>query len=158
MKTLNIGNKEYKFEYSIEASLYNDCTTKTVDLMTGVMLSANEENLKELIRSLSDVPNTTLTMFYAGLLENHSDEIQSIDDAKALIKTLMRENKEDEDLSNFYGIMQILMECMSDDGFFKQIGLEQMLKADQTEEKVVPMKTTAQKTPRKTTTTKVGKK
>lgn len=135
MLNLTIGGKEYKIEFTIEASLYNDVTEKVVNLMTGVMESAEKENIKSMISNMSDVPQTTLVMFYAGLLENHSDEIGSIDDAKSLMKVLMKENSE---YAYFYDIMQKLMDCMSDDGFFKQIGLEQMI-ADEQTEKVTKM-------------------
>lgn len=155
MMNLTINGKEYNIEFTIEASLYNECTEKVVNLMTNIMTSAENENIKDMISSMSDVPQTTLTMFYAGLLENHSDEIQSIADAKVLIKKLMKEN---EQYSNFYDIMQGLMECMSDDGFFKQIGLEQMMSEDNQTEKVTKM---PQDHKKKTTTkkkTEVGEK
>jgi len=164
MKTITVNKKEYKIEFTIEASLYDECVSKVIDLMSNIFINAEnntQEGIKELLKSLSDIPYTTLVMFYAGLLENHSDEIQSIDDAKALIKILMRENKEDKDLSNFYGIMQILMECMSDDGFFKQIGLEQMLtqaEEELSETQVTPITEIPKKKTTRTTTTKPGKK
>ena len=66
-------------------------------------------------------------MFYAGLLENHGDEVKSIEDAKAILKGYIKENN-----SNFYDVLTMLFECMSDDGFFRQIGLEQMTEMSQT--------------------------
>ena len=40
-----------------------------------------------------------------------------------LLKEYFAEDKE----QNFYTLMQDMIECMHDDGFFKQIGLEQMM-------------------------------
>ena len=153
MKKLTIGGKEYTIEFTIEASLYDECVERTVGLMQRLFASADSEDFEQIIHAMTDIPKTTLVMLYAGLLENHSDEVKSLDDAKELIKTLIRENKEDELLSNFYGIMQMLMEVMQDDGFFKQIGLEQMM--TEIENETQPEK---KATPKKATTTKVGEK
>lgn len=128
MKIINIGGKDYKFEFTIEASLYNECTTKVTELMFALGEAEGKEDVKELISTLSDIPQTTLTMFYAGLLENHGEDgdnsILSKKDAKKLIKVYFDEHKEDE-TGNFYGVMQLMIECMADDDFFKQIGLTQ---------------------------------
>lgn len=129
MKTINIGGKDYKIEFTIEASLYNECTTKVTDLMLSLGEAESRENVKDMISTLSDIPQTTLTMFYAGLLEHHGEDgdksVLSKKDAKKLIKTYFDEHKEDE-TGNFYGVMQLMIECMADDDFFKQIGLTQI--------------------------------
>lgn len=154
MLNLTINGKEYTLEYTIEASLYSECTEKITSLLSSVATSASDEDLNGLLKNMSNIPQTTLTMFYAGLLENHSDEVESINDAKALIKQLMKENKEDENLSNFYGIMQKIVDCMSDDGFFEQTGLTKLLNMSQTEEEnVVSIQKATQKK-----TTKAGNK
>ena len=130
MKRLKIGNKEYKIEFTIEASLYNECTTRTLNIMQAMSLvdDANE-NVAELIERMADVPMTALTLFYAGLLEYHSHEVQSIDDAKALFKELVKSGAYDEetdtDLTTWYGLLNYLIFIMDEDGFFKQIGLVQ---------------------------------
>lgn len=164
MKTITVSGKEYKIEFTIEASLYNECVTKTIDLMSNIFITAEDntpEGIKELLKSLSDIPYTTLVMFYAGLLEYHADEIQSLNDAKALVKVFMRENKDNDEYSNFYGIMQMLLECMSDDGFFKQIGLEQMMTQAEEEvnqAQVTPITEVPKKKTTRTTKTNPGKK
>ena len=150
MLNLTINGKEYTLEYTIEASLYSECTEKITSLLSSVAMSTSNEDLHGLLKNMSNIPQTTLTMFYAGLLENHSDEVESINDAKALIKQLMKENKEDENLSSFYGIMLKIVDCMADDGFFEQTGLTKLLNLSQTEEEnVVPIqKATQKKTPK----------
>lgn len=131
--TLNIGNKEYKIEFTIEASLCNECTEQVTNLMMSVADASEKQEIKSVVKSMVNIPNTALTMLYAGLLEHHGDEIATIEDAKCLIKEYFAEHKEDGK-GNFYALMELLMEQMGNDGFFRQIGLEQM--AEQAEEQV----------------------
>lgn len=121
MKVLEIGGKSYTVEYSIEASLYSDCTVKVIDLMSAM----DSKNPKEVIGKMADIPQVTITMLHAGLLENHSDEIEDEKETKALLKKYLAEHKDDEG-GNFYSVLELLLECMGDDGFFKLIGLEAM--------------------------------
>lgn len=129
MKTIKIGDKEYKFEFTIEASLFNECTEKTTTFMTNISEAQSKADIKQIISSISDIPQTTLTMFYAGLLEHHGEEgdgsVITKKDAKRLIKQYFVENK-DTDNDNFYSLLELMIECMGDDGFFKRIGLEKM--------------------------------
>lgn len=128
MKTIKIGEKEYKIEFTIEASLYNECTEKVAGLIFAISEAEGKEDIKKMISSMSDIPQTTLTMFYAGLLEHHGEDgdksVCSKSDAKKLIKQYIKEHSDDE-TGNFYGVMEMLIEQMMADGFFKQIGLEQ---------------------------------
>lgn len=132
MLTLNIGGKDYNIEFTIEASLYNECTEKVTNLMVSIGEAQDKADIKSVLSSMSDIPQTTLTMFYAGLLEHHGADvgdgaIASIRDAKLLIRKYFDEHKED-DKGNFYSVMEMLIEQMGEDGFFRQIGLEQMMK------------------------------
>lgn len=129
MTTLKIGDKEYKIEFTIEASLYSECTEKVTGLMLSIAEAQDKNAIKEVISSMSDIPQTALTMFYAGLLEHHGEDgdktVLTKTDAKKLIKQYFNEHA-DDDTGNFYGIMEMLVERMGEDGFFKQIGLQQM--------------------------------
>lgn len=130
MRLLKIGEKEYKIEFTVEASLYKECTEKVSSLMMDITNASQKEDIKKVICSMSDIPQTTLIMFYAGLLEHHGEDgdgsVTSVNDAKKLIKQYFAEHSEDE-TGNFYGVMEILVEQMGEDGFFKQIGLEQLI-------------------------------
>ena len=81
---------------------------------------------------MSNVPQTTLHMFYAGLLEHHGNTengdgaVTSLSDAKALLKQYIAENK-----SNFYSVMEMILEQMSEDGFLELIGLNEMLQTEE---------------------------
>ena len=133
MKIININGIDYKFEFTIEASLYNECTEKVVGLMTSIAEGTeNGKGLKDIITTISDIPKTALTIFYAGLLEHHGPEcfsanpVNTIRDAKQLLKIYFAEHVKDG-TGNFYDVLQIMIEAMAEDGFFKQIGLEQMM-------------------------------
>lgn len=135
---LRIDGKIYSIEYTIEASLCAECTEAVTNLMTDVAQAEGEQNIRKLISSMANIPQTTLTMLYAGLLEKHGidgdNTVKTKDDAKRLIKTYFTENPDE----NFHSLMNELMEQMSNDGFFKQIGLEQMTEAVQTKKAKKP--------------------
>ena len=98
-RILEIGGKEYKLEFTIEASLYKDCTEKVTLFMSNVANAENKEdsekNIKNLISTMTDIPQTTLIMFYAGLMEHHGEDgdktVMSLHDAKKLIKQYFKE-------------------------------------------------------------------
>lgn len=132
MKVIRIGNKDYKFEFTIEASLYGECTETLTGFLTNISSAQGKQDLKELIKSVSDIPQTALTLFYAGLLENHGEDgdgtVLCKKDAKRLIKQYFEDNKDTEN-ADFYSVMALMMEVMEEDGFFKRTGLERMLTA-----------------------------
>ena len=68
-KVLTIGGKDYHLEYSIEASLYADCITSLTSMMADVENAENEKNVKKMLAGMSNIPQTALTVFYAGLME-----------------------------------------------------------------------------------------
>lgn len=136
MKTLKIGGKDYTFEFSIEASLHDECIEKVTSLMVNSAKAGEEDGVNKIINVVSNIPKTALSMFYAGLIEHHGvpgdRTIMNESDAKELIKQYFVEHKDDEQ-GNFYSVMELMIACMADDGFFKRIGLEQMMGANQTE-------------------------
>lgn len=131
-KVLQIGGKDYKLEYSIEASLYADCTTSLTGLMTEIQIAGDEKNIQKIISEISNIPQIALTIFYAGLMEHHGShpdgdgKVPDIQSAKRLIAQYLKEHSDDE-TGNFYGIMQMCIEQMGEDGFFKLTGLEGMM-------------------------------
>lgn len=137
MKELKIGNKVYKVEYTIEASLCNECTEKVTNLMTGFAVAETEDAKKQFISTIADIPQTTLSMFFAGLLEHHGEDadksVCNKDDAKKLLKQYLSENK-----SSFYELMEVLIEEMGEDGFFDLIGLTKMMEKAQAKEPKKP--------------------
>lgn len=71
-KLLKIGNKEYKLEYNIEASLYDECVKSVMNTLLATS-GGVDKTPEEMISGMANIPNTALTVFYAGLLQYHGD-------------------------------------------------------------------------------------
>ena len=131
-KVLRIGGRDYKMEYSVEASLYADCTSSLTGLMTEIQIAGENKDIRKVISEISNIPQTALTIFYAGLMEHHGlhpdgdGTVPDIQTAKRLIVQYLKEHSED-DAGNFYSIMQMCIEQMGEDGFFKLTGLKGMM-------------------------------
>ena len=132
MKTIQISGKEYKLEYSFEAAEYRSVVQKMFNALSGGYIlkhanlngNAGQENAAEAMLDgtaelISEIPHICVDAFYAGLLENNP---VSMDEAKALMKSYMRENK-----LSFNGLYREIQETMEDDGFFDLTGLREML-------------------------------
>lgn len=131
-KILNIGGYEYKLEYSIEASLYADCISNLTILLSDIGTAESNKDVKGMLKGMSNVPQTSLVMFYAGLMEHHGShpngdgKVPDIHTAKSLISQYIREHSEDGE-GNFYSIMEMCINQMTEDGFFNLIGLDKIL-------------------------------
>lgn len=132
---MEINGKNYRLEYTVEAALCDECVERTMNLFMELGEAENEKDVKKVVSAMTDIPRTALYLFYGGLLENHSDEIKGVGDAKKLISIYFKENK-DKDDANFYGLLEMCLTQMKEDGFFNQIGLGQAL--NQTEEMTQP--------------------
>lgn len=138
---LIIGEKEYTLEYTFEAVASEDCVKKAVELLTSL-----DDKEKKLSEQIGMMPNTVISLFHGGLLENHSEEVQCEKDARELLKQYMKENKGDNE-ATFYGVMMKIIEQMGEDGFLAQIGLgETSPKKEQKTPQDRKRKTTTKKT------------
>lgn len=132
MKRITIGGKEYTIKFSVAASLYSDCTKTILDgfVNAGKVEASKDINyaLDELLDTMSNLPQKTLTLFYAGLLEYHGrrgdKSVMSMDDAEDLITDYLSEAK---GTKSFSDIFSELMETMVEDNFFDLIGLNKMI-------------------------------
>ena len=128
---LTIGGKEYTFKFSVDASLNDECIEKTTNLIYSIGNTKNLGDIQQMLHTVSNIPTVALSVFYAGLLEYHGmgrdadHSVRSKDDARELIKTYFEENAGNEN-ANFYGILNMMIEQMGEDGFFALIGLDQM--------------------------------
>ena len=129
MRTLTVGNTDYTIEFSIEASLYKECTEKITGLFAGIAEAQSTEDIKTLISSMADIPQTTLHMLHAGLLEHQPN--WNMANTKSVIKQYLTERKGQED-GNYYSLMETLIADMADDGFFEMIGLDKMFQTEET--------------------------
>lgn len=134
-KTITIDNKDYKLEYTVEASLYSDCASNVMELMA--KLEGGEDKIAEKVRGLGDIPQTALTLFYAGLLEHHvsgddaDGSIESKADAKRLAVAWLKAN------GSWYDLLSMCIDKMVEDGFFELIGLDNLFQETK-EEKNLP--------------------
>lgn len=94
---IKIGDREYAFEYSVEASLYGDFVEKLINFIDKYSLlyngkkkiTINKENVKESLRLASvEMPQLAFIGFYAGLLEH---EKLTISEVKELYKEYLKE-------------------------------------------------------------------
>ena len=131
-KIVKINNQDYKLEYSIEASLYADCISNLTILLADIGTAENNKDVKGMLKGMSNVPQTTLIMFYAGLMEHHGShpsgdgKVPDISAAKSLISKYIREHAEDGE-GNFYSVMEMCINQMAEDGFFRLIGLDKIM-------------------------------
>lgn len=135
MLVLEIGKKEYTIEFSIEASLCDECVAKLTNLLfAGTGKSGNANIIETVLSTMNDIPGVALSLFYAGLLENHGKDgdgsIKTKNDAKKLLKQYFAEHKEDG-TGSYYALYQLLLGQMGEDGFFDLIGLNQMIESTQ---------------------------
>lgn len=142
-KVLNIDGQEYKLEYSIEASLYADCVSNLTCLMADIGMAEDNKDVKGILHGMSNVPQTALVLFYAGLMEAHGrhsngdGRVPDLETAKRLIAKYIKEKADTED-GNFYSIMEMCINQMTEDGFFKLVGLDRVIQAGKAKTKKVP--------------------
>lgn len=141
MKRITIDGKEYVFEFSIEASMYSECTENVMELFRTIGEAQSQEDARELIKGISNISTVAITMFYAGLMEHHGIEgdrtVLSLSDAKKLVKKYLSEHAEDGK-GNLYSVMEEMMEVMADDGFFEVIGLAKMMRGEEEKQPKTP--------------------
>ena len=146
-KVITIGGKDYRLEYNVEASLYKDGVDRLINFLSGAFGASGEAELTkgmsqedktkvrvELINNLRseviNLPDTALTLFYAGLLEYHGLDgdgtVVHKSDAKKLVKQLFAEQPEDG-ICDFAALLKVCMDQMGEDGFFKRTGLETII-------------------------------
>ncbi len=86
--------------------------------------------LDALIGGVANMPKLAIDFLFMGLLENHGADgdgtVLNRSDAKRIYKDFCKENQEDA-LAMHSGLFEALREQMVEDGFFKRIGLEQMM-------------------------------
>lgn len=154
-KIITISGNDYKLEYTIEASLYADCVKEIAGLFSSLALASDEKDVSKIISSVANIPQTTLIVFYAGLMEHHGDhpdgdgKVPNIATAKRLLASYIREHSEDE-FGNFYGVLELCIEQMEEDDFFNLTGigafLDEVFKSSKTKKKSVnPQKKATEK-------------
>ena len=138
-KIITIDGKDYKLEFTIEASLCRECIEKISGLVIDI---SNGEDIKQMLAGVSDIPYTSLICFYAGLLEHHGTHptgdrtVPDINAAKVLAAKLIHD--ENNDINNWYDIFTTCIEQMGDDGFFELVGLNSIMGTSEKKPRKVP--------------------
>lgn len=126
MKSVTINGKEYKIEFSIEASLYEDCSGCIMDyfinagLIDGAAQTGDTDRAVDSFKkALTSIPQRALTLFYAGLMENQPEITK--ERAKFLLKEYIKESGK-----SFSDVLNEMLKCVEEDSFFEMIGLDKM--------------------------------
>lgn len=156
---LEIFGNIYEIEYTFEAAHYKNCVQKAWDYFSGASMmkdaSINDVfsgdankimTLNSIMGAMCSVPDMVITFLYAGLLEHHGDDVRSERDARALYKQFAKEHPDDDRAMEF-GMLEAIRKQMEDDGFFKRIGLQDLMDSMKQETQEVPedMPETSQK-------------
>ncbi len=161
MKTIQIGNEQYKLKFGFDAAENKDVVQRMFNALSmsyiGKRLDLDGNNSKVEVAAamidgtadlVSDMPFICRDAFYAGLLEHHKGI--TVDESKELMKQYMTENK-----LSFKGLYEEIKEMMEDDGFFDLTGLTEMVEEmNQTEEKTKRQVKKPQDHQKKSTSTK----
>lgn len=149
MKTITVNGKELKLEFTYEAAECKELVQKMFGVVSGAHILKNGRKGKVAAiyegtaEMVGEIPQICKAAFYAGLLENNP---VSEDEAKALMKAYMKDNK-----LSYAGLYKEIKQCMEDDGFFELSGLTEMLRdmnmetAAQTKEQEQQEKSTSTK-------------
>ena len=125
MKSFVINDKEYKLEYSFEASICNEFLESMFKVITGAYMvvpgvkDKAEATIQGTASMVADIPRICKIAFYAGLLENNP---VSEEEAYELMKQYMIENE-----ISFSKLFEDMKECMEQDNFWKLSGLEDII-------------------------------
>lgn len=142
MKRIMIGGKEYTFEFTIEATLYDTGIEEVINQMIGLGVIQEEANkaetvderldvLRNYVRQSATFARDAASMFYAGLLEHHGingdGTIKSKADANALLKQYLNENAD----LDMYMVYTEMIEEIGKDNFFKKVGYDKMFQTQE---------------------------
>ena len=129
-KTITIGGKDYKLQYSIEASLYGDCVASITSMLATIGNAAEKKDIIKQIHEISNIPQVAWTLFYSGLLEAHGMHPEgdgTVPDKQTAKSLMVQYMKEREEPADFYDILTMCLNQMGEDGFFKLTGMESVM-------------------------------
>lgn len=157
MREIKIKGKIYTIKFTHKAAKCQNCVQRVFELLTGTMAMGNlptdrEPTLADMINSVGTqvamIPSLCDTMMYAGL--KAENPVATEEEAGDLLIEYMEETGK-----NYAEIFESFKECMTEDGFFKIAGIEDMIQSmnksiqaeaeqEKTEEKETTEKTTSQ--------------
>lgn len=144
-KILSINGENYVLEFGMEAALNEECLLSITNLFSDIGTADAKNDIKMMLNGLANIPQTALTMFYAGLLEHHRSggeadgRVSNKEAAKELVVKYISEHK-GEETGSFAGVMAMCFETMETDGFFQIVGLDGLFKDKNQAKKEEPEK------------------
>lgn len=127
-RELLIDGKNYTIQYAGEAAFNEQCLESITTFFGEIALAENKNDVLQMIKGLSKIPQIALNIFYAGLMEYHGSHpngdktVPDKEKAKSLLMTYIKDHK-----SNFSTVLNMCVEQMQNDKFLQLIGLNGML-------------------------------
>lgn len=129
MKEITVNGKDYKLEFTFEASECKDLVNRMFKIMTMSYIAEDMKDLDEQVtvkamldgaaKQVADTPETCKIAFYAGFREHNP---LTMDETVEIMRNYMKENK-----VSYAKLFKEIKEWMETDGFFEISGLNDMI-------------------------------
>lgn len=129
MREIKINGKIYTIKFTHKAAKCQNCVQSVFELVTGTTMMGNlptdsEPTISDIINSVgmqvAKIPSLCDTLMFAGL--KAENPVETEEEAGDLLITYMEETGK-----NYAEIFESFKECMTEDGFFKIAGIEDMI-------------------------------
>ena len=129
MREIKINGKIYTIKFTHKAAKCQNCVQSVFELVTGTVMMGNlptdrEPTISDMINSVgtqvAKIPSLCDTLMFAGL--KAENPVATEEEAGDLLIEYMEETGK-----NYAEIFESFKECMTEDGFFKIAGIEDMI-------------------------------
>lgn len=129
MREIKINGKIYTIKFTHKAAKCQNCVQSVFELVTGTVMMGNlptdrEPTISDMINSVgtqvAKIPSLCDTLMFAGL--KAENPVETEEEAGDLLIAYMEETGK-----NYAEIFESFKECMTEDGFFKIAGIEDMI-------------------------------
>ncbi len=129
MREIKINGKIYTIKFTHKAAKCQNCVQSVFELVTGTVMMGNlptdrEPTISDIINSVgtqvAKIPSLCDTLMFAGL--KAENPVETEEEAGDLLIEYMEETGK-----NYAEIFESFKECMTEDGFFKIAGIEDMI-------------------------------
>lgn len=129
MREIKINGKIYTIKFTHKAAKCQNCVQSVFELVTGTVMMGNlptdrEPTISDMINSVgiqvAKIPSLCDTLMFAGL--KAENPVATEEEAGDLLIEYMEETGK-----NYTEIFESFKECMTEDGFFKIAGIEDMI-------------------------------
>lgn len=140
---IKIGDKTYIIEFTFEAVRHKETVEELATFFASIsdmQEKIENKDVKSLSSAISGKSDLVLSLFHAGLLENHGchkygdGTVPDMETATDLLRQYFKENKGDKK-ATWNGIYEELGKQMQEDDFLAQVGLGGMTEEEMKEVK-----------------------